>query len=326
LPIQPVWKFNTGGEVHSSAAIQGSTAFVGSDSGKFFALDLTTGKQKWLFATSGKIRGSPAVSRGIVVFGSNDGTLYAVDTANGQKKWDFKTHDWIRAAPAIADNKVVFAGWDRCVYALNLQTGKEIWRYVTRKEIDVAPVVHNGQVFVNSLDWVIYALNLKTGKLNWHFIRGDAAGMAVYRDIVVFLGRRGGVAFLCPENGQPAIKMMLHGRRDNASFGVPVFSKDMMYTARWHKGGPATIDLKTGKRGSTWHSTGCVTSPLVGKDVMIVPDITGAVQAWNILQKKKVWEWKTKSGKMFHASPVAAAGYIVVGNDDGFVYGFRYSE
>ena len=77
-------------------------------------------------------------------------------------------------------------------------------------------------------------------------------------------------------------------------------------------------------------SSGCLQTPLCTKDIMILATIKGTAEAYSIYDGKtaarKLWEWKTPSGKMFHTAPAAAGGIIVVGNDDGFVYAFRYGE
>jgi outer membrane protein assembly factor BamB len=336
-PIELAWTFDTGDAVHSTAAIQDGLAFVGSDSGKLFALELASGRKKWEFQAAGKVHCSPAVAGGLVIVGSDDGRLYALDAGSGRKRWEFKTADRVRAAPAIVDDKVVFAGWDRCVYALNLADGKLLWRFVTSHEINAAPAVCKGRVFAGGADWILYALDLDSGTLDWHrLLRGPTRGVAVYRDMVAILylkGSDGAMAYLCPENGQPAMKQVGGGWRCGAAFGAPAFSGDWLFFGRWVGGGVGAVDLREEKpygRRFQAAGSGCLEAPLVTRDVMILATIRGTVEAYGIHDGRtpptKLWEWKTPSGKMFHTSPAAAGGYVVVGNDDGHVYGFRYAE
>jgi len=331
--LKPAWRFDTGGEVHSSAAISKGMAYVGSDSGKLFALDLRGGGKRWEFKAGDKVHCSPAVGNGLVVFGSDDGTIYALDASNGKKKWEFQTHDWVRAAPAIHDNTVIAAGWDRCVYALDLQTGRKLWHYATHHEINAAPAVHKGKVFVGSGDWVIYALDLKTGRKDWHFLLGPAQGVAVYRDTVCVTITGGAMGFFRPEDGQPAVKFRIGKAGRTNTFGAPAFSGDIMFTGMCgrDRDGMGMFKLKEGRLGSKWYQargSKCLNTPLTTKDVMVIATLEGALETHSVSdgqsKGKKLWNWKTPSGKMFHTSPAAAAGYIVVGNDDGYVYGFRY--
>jgi outer membrane protein assembly factor BamB len=103
----------------SSPALAGGLAYVGSFSGKFYAIDLATGKIAWVFQTDaakqnalgvltaegnlnfktvftsnfyenmyldgarlfslGSVLSSPAVGSGVVCFGSADGNVYALE-------------------------------------------------------------------------------------------------------------------------------------------------------------------------------------------------------------------------------------------------------
>jgi len=328
LPIEPAWKFDTGGEVHSSAAIKDGMVFVGSNSGKLFALDLAGGKKKWEYETGAWVHCSPAVGKGLVVFGADDGKLRAVDAGSGKERWSFQTDDWIRAAPVITGNTVVFGSWDRCIYSLTLNDGKQIWRYATGHKVHAAPAVYNGQVFGGGGDWILYALDLKNGKRVWHRLVGSILGITVYRNMAALLCQSGyncKLRFLCPEDGTPAMRQENAGRR--GAFGIPAFSGDRLFVGRWYRGGVGVVNLKE-KRDSRYGfaDSGCLETPLVSKEIMVSATINGTVSAYSISERKKLWEWKTPSGKMFHTAPVAAGGYIVAGNDDGFVYAFTYSK
>ena len=43
-------------------------------------------------------------------------------------------------------------------------------------------------------------------------------------------------------------------------------------------------------------------------------------------QAKLLWEWQSSSSKKIATAPAAADGFIVVGSDDGHIYGFEYSH
>ena len=67
------WKFQTGGGVISSPAVENGLGYVGSTDKNLCAVDQQTGALKWKFATDGPVVSSPAVAAGIVYFGSYDG-------------------------------------------------------------------------------------------------------------------------------------------------------------------------------------------------------------------------------------------------------------
>src|SRR5688572_8603913 len=81
------WQFKTEGPIKSSAAIVGGRAFIGSDDGNVYALDLETGNKVWAFKTGGPIESSPLVLNGKVFIGSSDNFLYAINAADGKQAW-----------------------------------------------------------------------------------------------------------------------------------------------------------------------------------------------------------------------------------------------
>ena len=129
-----VWKFKTGGPVHSSPVISGGVAYVGSWDGYLYAVDIQSGQEKWKFKTGTDLAkalpdawtlSSPAISDGMVYFGSWDGYLYALDSTTGQEKWKFKTAQYSVSSPAISDGVVYFGSFDDYLHAVDSATGKE---------------------------------------------------------------------------------------------------------------------------------------------------------------------------------------------------------
>lgn len=51
--------------------------YVGSDNGKLYALDATTGTLKWSYDTGNYITSSPVVANGIVYIGSQSDKFFA---------------------------------------------------------------------------------------------------------------------------------------------------------------------------------------------------------------------------------------------------------
>src|SRR5690349_20862031 len=79
------WRFQTGGPIFSSAAVDNGVVYVGSNDGKLYAVRASDGTKLWAFATKGAVRSSPAVAGGAVFFSSVDGKIYAVDAATGRE-------------------------------------------------------------------------------------------------------------------------------------------------------------------------------------------------------------------------------------------------
>lgn len=71
-----LWTFTTRARVESSPAIAGGRVFVGSNDGRFYALNMTTGARVWEFTAGAALSASPAIANGRIVIGSQDGRLY----------------------------------------------------------------------------------------------------------------------------------------------------------------------------------------------------------------------------------------------------------
>jgi len=76
--LKQAWTAQTGSKIPSSPAVANGVVYVGSQDGKLYAFDATTGATLWRTAKTGDvINSSPAVANGVVYIGSNDGKLYA---------------------------------------------------------------------------------------------------------------------------------------------------------------------------------------------------------------------------------------------------------
>src|SRR6185503_9593444 len=104
--LKQLWTYEAGESIESSAAIVGSTVFVGSqkggDKGELIALSLDNGKVYWKFSTDSPIgESSPAYGSGVVYIGDLGGWINAVNATDGQKVWAFKTNGEIKSSPVV---------------------------------------------------------------------------------------------------------------------------------------------------------------------------------------------------------------------------------
>lgn len=120
--------------VESSAAIRGSTLYVGSsDYQRVCAIDADDGKVKWTFDSDGSAWSSPAVTdstvfigaAGVVGYSANHhAAFFAIDRANGKERWRFPMEpadgDYaygFASSPAVANGRVFVGGLDGKLYA-----------------------------------------------------------------------------------------------------------------------------------------------------------------------------------------------------------------
>src|SRR5919205_741889 len=106
--LKPVWTYEAGESIESSAAIVGGTVFVGSQNGELVALSLENGNVYWKYSTGSPIgESSPAYSGGVVYIGDLGGTLHAVNASDGKRLWTTKTGSEIKSSPVVYGDRVL---------------------------------------------------------------------------------------------------------------------------------------------------------------------------------------------------------------------------
>lgn len=159
------WAFGFPGDVNASAqpAIAGGRVFVGSQSGKVYALSAATGCVHWWFEAPASVRAAVVIGRietesgpnFAAFFGDNSGGVYAVDAGTGKLIWKMKadSHPAVRitGSPAFYAGRLyvpvssgeeasaTLPGYQCCrfrgsVVALDAATGKQIWKTYTISE------------------------------------------------------------------------------------------------------------------------------------------------------------------------------------------------
>ena len=165
------WSFETDSAVHSSPGISDGVAFIASEGGYLYALDVETGEEYWRYRV-GVSGSSPEVNDGILYVGSWDGHIYALDVGTGELLWRFQTEGEVNSSPAVAGGVVYFGSNDGTVYALNALSGEMHWSYETEGTTLFSPSLSDGVVYVGSLEGGVYALNALNGELLWNSEKG----------------------------------------------------------------------------------------------------------------------------------------------------------
>ncbi|MBI3099861.1 MAG: PQQ-binding-like beta-propeller repeat protein [Planctomycetes bacterium] len=146
--------------------------------GRVRACSGTDGREIWRFTTGGKIHSSPALCRldrdGVpdVVVATQASRVCALSGATGTPLWsrDFAPGSTL-ASPVVGELNgdgtpdVVIGSWDSAVYALDGRTGEPLWQFPTNKHIpstaELTDLTHDGQldVVIGSADGCLYALD-----------------------------------------------------------------------------------------------------------------------------------------------------------------------
>lgn len=171
----------------SGIIVNGDTLYFGGTDGFVYALETATGALKWRFETGGEIWASPAVQDDILVIGSFDKKIYALNAETGEKIWEFATGANNVATAIIVDGIVYAGSLDRNFYALDLDNGNEVWRFTGQNWFWAKPVEVNGRIYAPCLDNFVYVLNAQNGdKVAEYDVQGQVASWpAVVGDQVV---------------------------------------------------------------------------------------------------------------------------------------------
>jgi outer membrane protein assembly factor BamB len=146
-------------QVANGPALAGDDLYVGSRSGRFFHINVRSGRINWINQdTKKEIFTTPALGHDVVVFGSEDGKVIALDRESSHPRWRFESRH-IPTSPTLVGDTIVL-GVDGVLQFLNVDTGKEIWSYDVSDGI-ASPAVIHGMVVVGSEDGSVMAFGKK---------------------------------------------------------------------------------------------------------------------------------------------------------------------
>ena len=165
LELRWAFAFPNAIQARSQPAVAGDTVFVGSQSGRVYALDAETGCARWIFRASAEVRTAIVVSpwdagdpdaRPTLYFGDILARAYSVDAISGELNWSTRVDDHPNATVTgtptlvgeqlfvpVSSLEVVAAAspdYECCTFrgsmvALNAATGDMQWKtYTVEKE------------------------------------------------------------------------------------------------------------------------------------------------------------------------------------------------
>ena len=124
------WKTTLDAPVYVSPASSGSTAYIATTRGRFYALSVEDGDEQWRYALpDSTVRlAAPAVREDLVVFGASDGNIRALDPRTGRLLWSFDAKEPVTAAPLLAGQTVYAGAMNGNLYAIDAATGRQLWK------------------------------------------------------------------------------------------------------------------------------------------------------------------------------------------------------
>ena len=166
--------------------------YIGSCSGRFYALDLATGADRWVYDTSAdgppaQFHGDLLLAGGRVFVGSDAepvGHLYAFDAASGRVAWKLPSPGGVPVA-VLGRGDVVYAQTAAGeVWAVDQATGELAWLHradgpgaADRRQVD--PVLEGDRLVVGWPSGDVEALDAATGDLLWRARLGQRLNTAL---------------------------------------------------------------------------------------------------------------------------------------------------
>ena len=218
--------------------------FLGTEGGRFHALDAASGKRVWQFPAgraspgsalaSGAERVGPVlhtagVEAGKVFFASMDGCVYALEAKTGKLAWKFNSQmrTGFSTAVLLADGKIFAANRGGTFFALSQADGTVAWKADTGCALLQSPACSRGRVYVAGMDMRLRALDVAGGKEVWK--SGRMAGLAfkdywpvVYRGLVIVRPMGGWEThFFDEKTGKPAAITLTGGVTMNGAVAPP---------------------------------------------------------------------------------------------------------
>jgi outer membrane protein assembly factor BamB len=324
-PLTSLWKFKTGDEVKSSAAISAGRVFIGSSDENVYALDLATGQKLWSYKTGGSVEAAPCVLEGRVFVGSADNFLYALDAATGALKWKYETGgqilgsaNWTRA-PDGQKTWILVGSYDNKLHCIDSQTGQRVWAFETGNYVNGSPAVAGGRCVFGGCDALIHVVSVADGaKVTEIDSESYIAASAAFLDNEVYVGNYGNVFLKADlKTGQVAWK---YEQSDAPFFSSPAVGEQLVVFGGRDQQVHA-VHRANGARAWTFKTLGEVnSSPVLCGDKVIVGSDDGRLYVLALADGKQLWSYEM--GQPVASSPAVAGGIVVVGCNDGFVYAF----
>jgi outer membrane protein assembly factor BamB len=146
------WKFKTGDDIKSTAAVSKGVVYITSWDGSLYAINITTGKSIWTHHSGYRSMSSPTIDpeNDVVYYGNHGGVFYAVSTNGGKTLWKYTTEGKILSSSTLVmgTNTVVIGSNDGNIYLLDSNTGKLKQRIPLVSGLSGVPVLVGDHLYV----------------------------------------------------------------------------------------------------------------------------------------------------------------------------------
>jgi outer membrane protein assembly factor BamB len=320
-PFRKLWTYHAGSLVEFPPSIGYGRMYVSTNSGKFAAVNLKTGRTAWKYLAHRCVAASPAIGpqhHGSVfaVFlnrppcnaqtgghGTN-GAVIDFGVGFGKIRWT-KIIGPSETSPLLLGNRLYVGDWNGNVWAIDARNGKTIWRFHTGGAVKGGVAFAGGKLYVGSYDGHLYCLSL-AGKKIWkaaaeprlygHSQFYSTPAVAYGR---VYIGSTDGRVY---SYGATTGKLRWSHSTGGYVYGSPAVAHDLVFAGSFSKRFFA-FDAATGDEKWSFTANGPIAgSATVVGDLVYFATLKRRTYALNVATGKLVWTYP--DGKY---SPVVAA-------------------
>jgi len=323
-----LWRFRADGSIRSAIVTDGKYAYVGTDEGSLYAIDIEHGGAKWTFKAGRAVTAPPLVMKNMILAGDEDGRVHAIDINNGRSKWRFSAEDRISgislfAASGQKETRLIVSSHDSNLYCLDA-AGKQLWKLTTDDYINAAAAVSGKHVLIGGCDGHLRIVNAEDGK--------QVAAVDLEAPIPGSIIVADGDAYAATLSGRlcrltiPEGKIVWSYQDKNEEFmAAPAVGKDYVAVGG-SMGTLISVDRKTGRIPpfpvGPIKAEDMIECPVVpiGQDVVFGSNDGRIYLADPVARKLK---WSYRIGREIIAGPAVAGDKFIVGSTDGGVYCFK---
>lgn len=190
------WRVETHAGFSASPTLVGDTLYIGNNAGRFYAIDVRTGRTHWTYDAESPLMSNPLFWHGLVIVGEGDQTSYAgdehhalmvgksenallaLDAATGALRWKTPLQGTGMPTPAIAGDTLFHHNGAGRLVALDPATGNV--KYVRDLQSvasmsSILPIDNERVVTAGIGDNAVVAVNRNDGSIAWRYAFAENA-------------------------------------------------------------------------------------------------------------------------------------------------------
>lgn len=152
-----LFKKKIGKPFFSGITIDGSSAFIGDNSGILYSFEISNGSINWKFETSSRILMNPAVDDKNVYIGNLSGELFSFNKLTGTMNWKSYLDGILNSTPLITKNRIIITNLFKSFSILNKEDGTTKKTYDLDGRGKFSPVLIDNKLIIGYDDGIVRA-------------------------------------------------------------------------------------------------------------------------------------------------------------------------